>query len=250
MGFTNDEWIDKVILDFNDDIDLFIENHVEQIVNQDICSIRFIGFHLSTVKDECAEIKQYGLRSLREVLSMDSDLSRFLLKKGLRFDVARNILIYDGIEHDVDYAHYKGSYKSDKLIPITHRLCYDPQVNGFFCCSNPSNYSTIHRYPEFLLKIEDCFPSLTGLGHDWATERKPYIITFSVPFEKIEWYTFYDRIEDYHADSNTRLEVKKKLVQWSYLRMRNSDSYYSDQYIYISEKSVVEPQEIIKCECI
>jgi len=254
MGFSSDEWIDKVMRDYNDDVDLFIENHTEQIIKNDVHSVKFIGFHITTVKDECAEIKQFGLRSLRYVLASDSDLSRFLLEKGLRFDMIGNFLIYDGKKHDVEYSRYEGNRQSP-IARIARKLCYDPQVNGFFCCSNPCCYSTVHRHPEFLWNIQEWvseqrFPSLSELGQDWATERKPYIITFSVPFEKIEWYTFYGKIEDYHADSISRIKVKKELLRWAYYRMRDSDEHCSERIIYISPKSVVEPQEIIKYECI
>ena len=250
MGFSNFEWIEKIIVDCNSDIDLFIEKHIEHIANKDISSVRFTGFHLTTVKDECAEIKQLGLKSLRDVLSSDSDLCGFLLERGICFDMSRNILNYNGKEYDVDYSHCKGTYRANILSSIAHRLCYDPQVNGFLCCSNPWNYSTIQRYPEFLLKIEDCFPALSGLGEAWASNRKPFIITFSVPFNKIAWYTFYEEIDGFYADSDTRLELKKKLLRLSYDRMQENDTNCYERYIYISGDCSVESHEIVRCESI
>ena len=105
LGYSGSEWIDKVILECDDDIDVFVEQYSKEIALKDINSMRFAAFHITTSNDDCAEIKTFGIRSLRDVLSFDSDLNRFLKGKDLHFNLVENTLLFMGKTYDVDYSH-------------------------------------------------------------------------------------------------------------------------------------------------
>jgi len=150
MMFDNGEWIDKVILECNGDIEVFIQNNINQIAFIDIATLKFTAFHLTTSSDGCSEIKKSGLMGLRDVLSSDTELNRFLRDKELIFNIPKNKLCFRDKEYDIDYTHRKQEGVKNFLEPIAHRLCYDPQVNGFFCCDDLSRYSTCTYIQKYL----------------------------------------------------------------------------------------------------
>ena len=107
----------------------------------------------------------------------------------------------------------------------------------------------MHLYPEIFVNIEKCFSSLSGIGQKWALGRKPYIVTFEVGFDEIEWLTFYDDIDDYKTDAQDKLELKKKLIQWSYYRMQDApDNNCLERFFYLKKSYFIRPNSIISCE--
>lgn len=247
MGFSKYEWIDKILIECRGDIDLFIEKNIEQIASKDVSSCKYVAIHITTSNDDCSEIKSFGLKSLREVLSSDTELNRFLKGKGLHFDLINNALSYCDKKYDIDYSHINDPHSGkDLLVPIAYRLCYDPQVNGFLFSNNPLNYSTIRAYPEIIANIVKCFTALSGIGREWAVGRKPYVVTFAVNLEKIAWFTFYQSVDEQNEDLTTHIRLKKKLLRLSYNRIHNGAGSSSAECLFLSENSIVEPNEIIR----
>lgn len=125
MSYKNGEFINRVVLECSNDLDVFIQQNIDYIKSLDISNLRFIGFHVTTSTDFCSDIRSNGIRSLRKVLSEKNALSNFLLDYGLEFDMSRNLMIYNGKIYDVNYSNYS-NLEDSALKNISHKLCYDP----------------------------------------------------------------------------------------------------------------------------
>ena len=78
LQMTGQEFVEEYYINCEADFTQLWDRHFTQLDQIDISHIRFIGFHVTSNWDNCAEIRENGLRDLQKVLSEDTALSRLL----------------------------------------------------------------------------------------------------------------------------------------------------------------------------
>ena len=242
--FNIPEFISYLASKYGGDVDEFLNAETDFLESLDIEGVKYIGFHVTTSNDECAEIKKHGIVDLRTALSINTNLKRFLMKHGITFDFTRNIMICNNTEHDVNYENYRAiaDYGNSPLKRIAHKLCYDPQVNGFFNCDNIGNYSIIDKYPEILHTISE-FTSIEL--SDWKSYCTCYKVHFAVEFDQIAWFTFYDSKADAQGNIVNRVELKKTLIRRAFYQATDG---LCEKLIFLNPEAKIHPDQILNFE--
>lgn len=245
MPTKKGEFLNELICDCNNDFDVFINKNTQLVEMIDLSQIHFIAFHVTTSRISCADIKRFGLCSLRKVLSEPTDLREFLNKYNLMFSESNNTMTYNSVEYDIDYSHYENSKCT--LKSIAHKYCYDPQVNAFWACNDVTSYGTdIHKHPEFFIQLEKFDPIFAKASHEWEHDSETYILTFYANFEQLAWFTLYDSEQAYCFDkTRNRFEAKCKLLKMAYARMVMDYNDSVKIYMYVDINSIIYPEQII-----
>lgn len=242
--------ISDYVLECNNDFDTFFERHFSEVESIDINQLEMVVFHVTTNGDECAEIKKNGLRDLKKVLQEKTELSTFLLERGIQFDIPSKMMYVKGEAFDIDYTKYKHwdreTKQEEALHKIGHKVFYDFQVNGFLFCRDIYDYGTIHRAPEFLFTLSGLGKEVSKVDDEWEAISKPYVIKYKAKITDFEYYTFYENQEEYLKDYHNKwIGLKKQLLQ----RAVNStfSDLYLDIYAYMKPGRIIEPERIIDC---
>ena len=195
-------------------------------------------------------MKKNGLKDLQKVLQEETELSMFLKKRGIWFDIPSKIMHIDDKDFDIDYKKYTNWDRMikqvDALYSIGRKIFYDHQVNGFLFSKDVYDYGTIHEAPEFLLTLSEFDRDTVGINDEWAAASKPYVIKYRAKITEFEYYTFYEGQEDYLQDyHNGWIGLKKTLFQKA---VRGAFSELSsDVYAYMKPGRIIEPARIIEC---
>ena len=180
----------------------------------------------------------------------ETELSMFLKKRGIWFDIPSKIMHIDDKNFDIDYKKYTNWDRMikqvDALYSIGRKIFYDHQVNGFLFSKDVYDYGTIHEAPEFLLTLSEFDRDTVGINDEWAAASKPYVIKYRAKITEFEYYTFYEGQEDYLQDyHNGWIGLKKTLFQKA---ARGAFSELSsDVYAYMKPGRIIEPARIIEC---
>ncbi|MCC9295970.1 hypothetical protein LN736_13980 [Clostridium sp. WLY-B-L2] len=244
--------IKDYIIKCNNDLDCFIDRHLNTIKAIDMNSIEFVVFHVTSNSNQCIEIKQHGIKNLQKVLAETSQLNLFLDNLGFKFDIQNKKMIYKGKIYNIDYESYKNkketlTFQEEKLKDIARKIYFDHQVNGFFFSKDIFKYGTeIDKRPEFLLTLSAFNSSLDYLGNSWSEIGKGYVVKYKAKLSQFEYYTFYNDIHDYLNDSQTEWMQLKKWM-FSYAIDCNFSNLYSDIYAYMKPVMDILPEQIIEC---
>lgn len=250
LNIKKGDLISDYMLECNNDLDIFVEKHLNEIGSIDIEQLELVVIHVTTNGDDCTEIKKNGLKDLQKVLQEETELSVFLKERGIWFDIPSKIMYVDGKDFDIDYKRYTNWDRMidqvDALYNIGRKIFYDHQVNGFLFSRDIYDYGTIHNAPEFLLTLSEFGRKTVGVDDSWAAVSKPYVIKYKARITDFEYYTFYgdqeEHLKDYH---NKWIGLKKWLFQ------KAVDSAFSelssDIYAYMKPGKIIEPERIIDC---
>ncbi|UZW13039.1 hypothetical protein OSC52_14430 [Clostridium pasteurianum] len=160
LSISGEDLIEDYIIKCNKDLDCFIDKHLDALKAIDINDVEFAVFHVTSNSNQCAEIKQYGIRNLQKVLVEPSELNLFLDSLGFKFDIWNKKMGINGKIYDIDYESYRNkketlTFQEEKLESIARKIYFDYQVNGFFFSRDIFDYGTgIDKRPEFLLSPE------------------------------------------------------------------------------------------------
>jgi len=252
LGISGKDFIEEYIIKCNKDLDCFMDMHLDMIKEIDINSIEFVAFHVTSNLDQCAEIKQYGIRNLQKVLVEPCELNMFLDKLGFRFDVKNKKMLFNNKVYNIDYESYKDkkqtlTFQEEKLKDIARKIYFDHQVNGFFFSKDIFDYGTrIDKRPEFLLTLSLLNSPLDYLGDKWSERRKGYVVKYKAKLSQFEYYTFYDDVNNYLEDSQIEWMQLKKWM-FSYAIDCSFSNLYSDIYAYMKPVTDILPEQIMEC---
>lgn len=250
LDMKRGDFISDYVLESRNDFDTFFVRHLKEAERLDIDQLEFVAIHVTTNGDDCAEIKKNGLKDLQKVLQEETELSMFLKKRGIWFDIPSKIMHIDDKNFDIDYKKYTNWDRMikqvDALYSIGRKIFYDHQVNGFLFSKDVYDYGTIHEAPEFLLTLSEFDRDTVGINDEWAAASKPYVIKYRAKITEFEYYTFYEGQEDYLQDyHNGWIGLKKTLFQKA---ARGAFSELSsDVYAYMKPGRIIEPARIIEC---
>ena len=250
LDMKRGDFISDYVLESRNDFDTFFVRHLKEAERLDIDQLEFVAIHVTTNGDDCAEIKKNGLKDLQKVLQEETELSMFLKKRGIWFDIPSKIMHIDDKNFDIDYKKYTNWDRMikqvDALYSIGRKIFYDHQVNGFLFSKDVYDYGTIHEAPEFLLTLSEFDKDTVGINDEWAAASKPYVIKYRAKITEFEYYTFYEGQEDYLQDyHNGWIGLKKTLFQKA---VRGAFSELSsDVYAYMKPGRIIEPARIIEC---
>lgn len=250
LDMKRGDFISDYVLESRNDFDTFFVRHLKEAERLDIDQLEFVAIHVTTNGDDCAEIKKNGLKDLQKVLQEETELSMFLKKRGIWFDIPSKIMHIDDKNFDIDYKKYTNWDRMikqvDALYNIGRKIFYDHQVNGFLFSKDVYDYGTIHEAPEFLLTLSEFDRDTVGINDEWAAASKPYVIKYRAKITEFEYYTFYEGQEDYLQDyHNGWIGLKKTLFQKA---VRGAFSELSsDVYAYMKPERIIEPARIIEC---
>lgn len=253
LDMSGEDFIMNYVVECSSDIEKFWEQHFDAIDTIDIKNLKIMAFHVTTSSDECAEIRANGLKNLQKVLSENTALSRALKNHGVVFDIPRRKMKYNHQEIDIDYERYRDtdnlSEREEEIEKIAHRVFYDHCVDGFMVRDNIFTYSTIHKYPEFLLKIEDAFPELQALVSDWIQVSKPYRVDFYAYYPQLHDFTFDFGEKQYSPhDIYQELTYEQSIKKWMLSKAicRSSDRL-GDVPLYVEDDVDIPPEQIVSC---
>ena len=250
LDMKRGDFISDYVLESRNDFDTFFVRHLKEAERLDIDQLEFVAIHVTTNGDDCAEIKKNGLKDLQKLLQEETELSMFLKKRGIWFDIPSKIMHIDDKNFDIDYKKYTNWDRMikqvDALYSIGRKIFYDHQVNGFLFSKDVYDYGTIHEAPEFLLTLSEFDRDTAGINDVWAAASKPYVIKYRAKITEFEYYTFYEGQEDYLQDyHNGWIGLKKTLFQKA---ARGAFSELSsDVYAYMKPGRIIEPARIIEC---
>lgn len=250
LDMKRGDFISDYVLESRNDFDTFFVRHLKEAERLDIDQLEFVAIHVTTNGDDCAEIKKNGLKDLQKLLQEETELSMFLKKRGIWFDIPSKIMHIDDKNFDIDYKKYTNWDRMikqvDALYNIGRKIFYDHQVNGFLFSKDVYDYGTIHEAPEFLLTLSEFDRDTVGINDEWAAASKPYVIKYRAKITEFEYYTFYEGQEDYLQDyHNGWIGLKKTLFQKA---ARGAFSELSsDVYAYMKPGRIIEPARIIEC---
>lgn len=250
LDMKRGDFISDYVLESRNDFDTFFVRHLKEAERLDIDQLKPVAIHVTTNGDDCAEIKKNGLKDLQKLLQEETELSMFLKKRGIWFDIPSKIMHIDDKNFDIDYKKYTNWDRMikqvDALYSIGRKIFYDHQVNGFLFSKDVYDYGTIHEAPEFLLTLSEFDRDTVGINDEWAAASKPYVIKYRAKITEFEYYTFYEGQEDYLQDyHNGWIGLKKTLFQKA---ARGAFSELSsDVYAYMKPGRIIEPARIIEC---
>ena len=250
LDMKRGDFISDYVLESRNDFDTFFVRHLKEAERLDIDQLEFVAIHVTTNGDDCAEIKKNGLKDLQKLLQEETELSMFLKKRGIWFDIPSKIMHIDDKNFDIDYKKYTNWDRMikqvDALYSIGRKIFYDHQVNGFLFSKDVYDYGTIHEAPEVLLTLSEFDRDTVGINDEWAAASKPYVIKYRAKITEFEYYTFYEGQEDYLQDyHNGWIGLKKTLFQKA---ARGAFSELSsDVYAYMKPGRIIEPARIIEC---
>lgn len=250
LGITGRELIDSYIIENHNNLDGFIEQHLEKIQAIDINTLEFVAFHLTSNSDQCKAIRKSGIKNLQKVLSEPSELSLFLTEQGVKLDIKNKKMSFDGQEFDIDYEKYKGninesSLQKEALGDIARKIYFDFPINGFFFNHNIYDYGTnIDKCPEFLFTLSSL--ALKDISERWSKTRQGYVIKYKANIKQFHYGTFYAEVDDYLLDSQTGwIQLRKWLVSNAVNCAFSNRG--TDIYAYMNPDEDVEPKQIIGC---
>lgn len=242
--------VSDYILECSNDFDIFVEKHLDEIESIDIDQLELVVFHVTTNGDDCTEIKKNGLWDLKMVLQEKTELSTFLNKRGICFDILSKTMYVNGKAFNIDHKSYTNwdrmTEQVDSLYNIGRKIFYDYQINGFLFSQDIHKYGTIHEAPEFLLTLSEFGKETAIVNKEWAAISKPYVIKYKTRITDFEYYTFYKDQEDYLQDYHNKwIGLKKQLFQEA---VNSAFSHLtSDIYAYMKSGRIIEPERIIDC---
>ena len=250
LDMKRGDFISDYVLESRNDFDTFFVRHLKEAERLDIDQLEFVAIHVTTNGDDCAEIKKNGLKDLQKVLQEETELSMFLKKRGIWFDIPSKIMHIDDKNFDIDYKKYTNWDRMikqvDALYSIGRKIFYDHQVNGFLFSRDVYDYGTIHEAPEFLLTLSEFDRDTVGINDEWAAASKPYVIKYRAKITEFEYYTFYEGQEDYLQDYHNGWIGLKKILFQEAVRSAFSE-LSSDVYAYMKPERIIEPARIIEC---
>lgn len=250
LDMKRGDFISDYVLESRNDFDTFFVRHLKEAERLDIDQLEFVAIHVTTNGDDCAEIKKNGLKDLQKVLQEETELSMFLKKRGIWFDIPSKIMHIDDKNFDIDYKKYTNWDRMikqvDALYSIGRKIFYDHQVNGFLFSKDVYDYGTIHEAPEFLLTLSEFDRDTVGINDEWAAASKPYVIKYRAKITEFEYYTFYEGQEDYLQDYHNGWIGLKKILFQEAVRSAFSE-LSSDVYAYMKPERIIEPARIIEC---
>ena len=250
LDMKRGDFISDYVLESRNDFDTFFVRHLKEAERLDIDQLEFVAIHVTTNGDDCAEIKKNGLKDLQKVLQEETELSMFLKKRGIWFDIPSKIMHIDDKNFDIDYKKYTNWDRMikqvDALYSIGRKIFYDHQVNGFLFSKDVYDYGTIHEAPEFLLTLSEFDRDTVGINDQWAAASKPYVIKYRAKITEFEYYTFYEGQEDYLQDYHNGWIGLKKILFQEAVRSAFSE-LSSDVYAYMKPERIIEPARIIEC---
>ena len=154
----------------------------------------FIYFHITTSSNGCASIKRHGILDLpNSYLCEDSELRRFLERKGIVIDIDNCKLSYKDQMFDISYQSHTPRYGTTSYAcwAVGRKFYYDYTTCGFLSVWEKSSYGgCVHYRPEILNDI-DTLLGLT-LSQEWHLQHKAYEVVAAVPGTDI----VYDGDED------------------------------------------------------
>ena len=249
LNMTGEELIDNYILECEENFDIFWSKIFATIDGSDINTLKINAYHITSNYDECAEVKQFGLRNLQFVMSNDTRLSRFLKENNLHFDIDKKVLYYEGDKYNINYDYYRWRVnllpRERSLADIARRLYYDHAVNGFLACNDLLSYGTdIHLRPEILMLLVNLFPKLEGLEKEWISQCNGYKLDFFASLEQVQRCTFDLDVKREATDPRYQLSDEQKIKYWMLYHALNRE-VIPEVFIYIRDDTIITPQQIL-----
>lgn len=239
------------VVNFNSDIDMFLEKHLNKIKHLNLNKLEIVVFHVTTNGDECADIKKNGIKNLQAVLQEETELSNFLRKKGIRFDITSKIMYINDKSFNIDYTRYTelntwGKHK-EVLREIGRKIFSDFRVNGFLFNNDIYNYSIIHEAPEFLDTLSKLGKETAGILQEWKSITRPYVVKYKAKIDEFDYSTFdYDNQDEYRQDCcNNYIKLKKFLLKKA---IECAFQEPSEIIAYMKPEKFVAPENIINCK--
>ncbi|WP_131080203.1 hypothetical protein [Clostridioides difficile] len=173
--------------------------------------IDIILIHITTNDDDCNSIKKYGLINLIQAITLETPLSKYLKSFNIVFDVYNYLIFID--EQVFSIRDYKESKEVIRLLYL--KLYDDYNINAFFYVRDFKSYGgRVHEKPEILCNLSKAFNN-KNISEKWKNNihNKCYSVKFKVRLEELEWYTFYDNIEEYKKDYTKKDLIRNELVE-------------------------------------
>lgn len=249
LKIKRNEFIEIYIIECQNDIEKFYKKYRLIIEQIDIENLEIVAFQVTSSSDECAEIKKYGLHNLQWVLSNRTNLSSFLKKNKISFDIESRLMYICDTVYDIDYEKYNDldviSRRNEQLHKIGHKIYYDFQINAFMFCEDVYDYSTICQAPEFLYTLSSLNEATKDIDMKWRDICKPYVVKFKCKLKDLAYFTFYGNEREYNEDrQNNWSELRRQLITSAVESAFGNRS--SEYFAYMKPDAVIAPENILE----
>lgn len=231
------------------EFEIFYERYQDVIEKIDIENLEIVAFQVTSSRNECNDIKKYGLHNLQWVLNNDTDLNRCLKESGIFFDIEKKFMYIKNTEYNIDYESFGDPDmlldEEEVLEKIGHKVYVDFQINAFLFCKDIYEYSTVCKAPEFLYTLSSLNDETKRIYEKWENESKPYVVKFKFKISDIMYYTFYRDETEYEDDrrdnwSKLKKELVSKALASAFMELEDEIAVYIKPDTVITEKNIIE----------
>lgn len=111
LGMTGEDFNMDYIVECNKNFEIFWQKHFDTLESIDIRNLRIMAFHITATQDECAEIKENGLKNLQKVLSEDTRLKEILASYGIAFNILERTVVVKNKVININYDDYREKFR-------------------------------------------------------------------------------------------------------------------------------------------
>lgn len=238
---------------YDDVLEDFLNTLQVNLEEMNVEDITFAGIHITTNNDNCASIKKYGLLNLRQALTMDTPIKRFLKDWGIQFhfndDFTPDIVTFTGIHNGElikevfsieDFSKTFKGYSSLIHTKLTSSSHYP--INAFLFINDYKSYGgNVHDIPEFISHFGNSLPTNDFIDA-WKKDRKSYAIKFYADFDTCNVTTLLPHSTNLKEDIlNDYEEIKKallkKCIETSINHIHQQDQ--SKIYLYMKPEAII-----------
>ncbi|MEN1990224.1 hypothetical protein [Paenibacillus hubeiensis] len=253
FGLSEEQIKDLVLI--NDDVSLELFCETNDIMEEQLkrTDLYIASYHSTTNMDQCASIQKLGLLNLREALTQDTPLAKYIQEHGVIFDLENITVSRHGTVFDLR-KNYVGVRDSPDRAKdhVAFKLYEDHQINGFLCSDDVLRYGGyVDRRPEFLMNVGQLFKD-QRLETDWERdqERRSYVLKFIAPLSDYNADTFSIQRELLAEKSPEEIEeMKLHGLLTTALRTLHkcmAQGMVSENITYLNGDAFVPPQNIIQ----
>lgn len=210
-------------------IEVIWQKYHDIIFLKDISKIKIILKHYTTSNNNCSDFNKNGLTYLKNVLSTDNEITRFLKSKNISFDIARKKITEDGKEIDI--------INLDK--DLDRKIYHETNVDAFLYLEDIRKYSSISYMSEFMYTLDKSLN--LELENLCIENHKTFEIVFWIYTNQMHDSIYINPITENETDE--MLRIKKYLLSNALYKI----AYNQDvNPVHLKDNFTVPPSQIIE----
>lgn len=241
------EYYEALELESENNLDTFWEKYGKKAaVRVPLEEMEYVAFHITTSFDNCADIGQNGLRSLRYLLGHDSPLNRKLAEHGIKFDIEARTMSIDNRPFCLPRNAREEMFELG-LGRLSYRIYRDAGITAFLYSRNPEDYAgMVHKRPEFLDDLAKICVGARRAEEEWIENADPYRVTFMARENQLAYNSFKPENSEQLTAQELGMSIKQSMLYTAIDRV--DDALIKDVYLQIDDSKAILGQQIISID--